>query len=62
MAAAYSYFFGTTKVQPAQIPLSQVAADVSAGKVSAITVNDDGSLDLTYLPAVAGADSIQKVS
>ena len=48
-AAGYSYFFGTSQNQPAQIPLSQVASDVTAGKVSAIVVNDDGSLDLTYL-------------
>ncbi len=46
LMSAYSLAASFTAT-PATIPLSQVASDVSAGKVTAITVNGD-SLTLTY--------------
>src|SRR5579872_4098528 len=39
LAGAYSYFATTT--QTPNIPISQVASDISAGKVSSIDVNGD---------------------
>jgi len=46
LAGAYSYFAGTP-AQSTDIPLSQVAADVNAGKVTSIQVDGD-TLKVTY--------------
>ncbi len=46
LAGTYSYFAGGTTA-PANIPISQVAADVSAGKVTQISVDGD-NLAITY--------------
>ncbi len=54
LAGAYSYFAQTTTT-PTTIPLSQVAQDIEAGKVSSINVNND-DLTLTY------TDHTQKLS
>ncbi len=55
LAGAYSYFVTGGSEAPQQIPISQVANDINAGKVSAITV-DDNALDITY------TDKSEKVS
>ncbi len=47
LMSAYSLVSGFFQPSPAVIPISTVAADVAAGKVSEITVNGD-SLNLTY--------------
>lgn len=46
-AGIYGYFAGGGTQAPQNIPLSQVAADVTAGKVSSITVDGD-DLTVTY--------------
>jgi cell division protease FtsH len=48
LAGAYSYLVGGGKQDTQQIAISQLAADISAGKVSAISVDGD-NLDITYL-------------
>jgi cell division protease FtsH len=53
LAGAYTYFVGAGKSSPELIPISQVAQDIEAGKVSNISVNGD---DLT----VNYADKTQK--
>jgi cell division protease FtsH len=55
LAAAYTYFMGGGKSAPADIPVSQVAQDIAAGKISSISVNGD-NLDIFY------ADKTEKVS
>jgi cell division protease FtsH len=47
LAGAYTYFIGTNKTATGVIPLSQVAQDIDAGKVSTISVNGD-QLNITY--------------
>ena len=47
LAGAYTYFVGSSKNSPETIPLSQVAQDIQAGKISTISVNGD-ELDITY--------------
>jgi cell division protease FtsH len=47
LAGAYTYFVGSSKSASTTIPLSQVATDIEAGKISTISVNGD-ELDLTY--------------
>ena len=54
LAGAYSYFAGGGK-QPVDIPISAVAQDVGAGKVTTITVNGD-DLKIKY------ADETEKIS
>lgn len=54
-AAGYAYFVGEGSQQPQDIPISQVATDINAGKVSEISVDGD-DLTLTY------SDKSQKVS
>ena len=53
-AGAYTYFTGGGK-QPVDIPISAVAQDVAAGKVTTITVNGD-DLKIEY------ADKSEKIS
>ena len=60
LTSAYTYFAGGDK-QPSDIALSALAADIQAGKVSAITVDGD-NVDITYLPAQAGADKTSRIS
>ncbi len=55
LAGAYSYFAGAGETAPETIAVSQVAADVTAGKISAITIDGD-ELTLTY------ADKTEKIS
>jgi cell division protease FtsH len=55
LAGAYSYFTGASATKPEQIAISQLAQDISAGKVSAVTVDGD---DLT----IKYADNTQKES
>src|SRR5258708_7445388 len=47
LAAAYSYIAGSTAHAPETIPISQLASDIGAGKVSNISVNGD-EVDVTY--------------
>ncbi len=47
LAGAYSYFTGAAGEVPEQIPVSQVAADISAGAVTSITQSGD-ELVITY--------------
>ncbi len=47
LAGAYTYFVGAGKANPETIPVSQVAQDIGAGKVSSISVNGD-QLTITY--------------
>jgi cell division protease FtsH len=47
LAGAYTYFVGAGKANPETIPVSQVAQDIAAGKISAISVNGD-QLNITY--------------
>ena len=54
LMSAYS-LVGSLTAKPTEIPLSQVAADVAAGKVSTVQVNGD-DLNLTY------TDQTQKIS
>ncbi len=54
LAGAYTYFSGGGK-QPVDIPISAVAQDVGAGKVTTITVNGD-DLKIEY------ADKTEKIS
>ena len=61
LAGAYAYIADSSKQAPQDIPLSQLVADINVGKVSAISVDGD-NLDVTYLPAQAGADKTQKIS
>jgi cell division protease FtsH len=46
LAGAYTYFAGVSE-EPQQVPISQLAADIEANKVSDIVVNGD-ELDVTY--------------
>jgi cell division protease FtsH len=55
LAGVYSYFLGSEKASPEQIAISQVAQDIKAGKVSAISVSGN-DLDITY------ADKSEKFS
>ncbi|MEK7108807.1 MAG: ATP-dependent metallopeptidase FtsH/Yme1/Tma family protein, partial [Patescibacteria group bacterium] len=55
LAGAYSYFAGAGTVAPESIPVSQVAADITAGKIASIVVDGD-SLAVTY------ADKTEKTS
>ncbi len=47
LAGAYAYLAGAIKAPPQTIPISQVASDIQAGKVSSIIVNGD-NLDIIY--------------
>ena len=47
LAGVYSYFVGSEKPSPEQIPISQVAQDIQAGKVSDVSV-DGNDLTVTY--------------
>lgn len=47
LAGAYAYFVSGGKAAPTIIPLSQVAQDITAGKISTISVNGN-DLDITY--------------
>ena len=47
LAGAYAYFSGDIKTPPPTIPISQVAQDINAGKVTSISVNGD-ALDIIY--------------
>ncbi|HVY72638.1 MAG TPA: ATP-dependent zinc metalloprotease FtsH [Candidatus Paceibacterota bacterium] len=47
LTSLYAYFSTSAANAPKVIPISQLAQDVSAGKVSTITVNGD-DLDITY--------------
>ena len=60
LASAYSYFVGPSD-KPADVALSQVAADINAGKVASVEVNGN-SLKVVYLPVQAGADKTEKKS
>src|SRR5581483_12418836 len=53
LAGAYSYLVGVGAQATPDIPISQVAQDINAGKISSITIDGD-TLDLTY------ADKTQK--
>lgn len=55
IAGVYSYFVGNTESAPETIPVSQVAQDISAGKISSIII-DGNDLQITY------ADKSEKVS
>ena len=59
LAGAYTYFAGD-KTKPADIPISQLAADIQAGTVSKVLV-DGNDLTITYA-AAEGAEPIEKVS
>jgi len=48
LAGTYSYFAGESAQKPDQIAISQLAQDISAGKVSAVVVNGD-DLAVTYI-------------
>src|SRR3990167_3106362 len=61
LAGAYSYFTGNSAAQPADVALSQVAADINAGSVESIEVNGN-DLKVVYLPAQADADKVEKKS
>ncbi len=62
LAALYGYLTNPAAGgAPVQIPISQLAQDITAGKVSAITANGD-ELSIIYLPAQAGADKTEKKS
>lgn len=60
LAGAYSYFAGSADV-PEQIPISQLAADITTGKVSTIVVSGE-ELEITYLPAQPDAEKIKRIS
>ena len=60
LAGAYSYFVGDSG-KPADIALSQVAADINAGLVKTIEVNGN-ELKLIYLPAQEGGSESEKKS
>lgn len=48
LAGAYAYFVGAVKSTTTVIPISQVAQDIEAGKISTISVNgDDLTIDYT---------------
>jgi len=47
LAGAYTYFVGAGKEEPQEIPISQLATDITAGKVATIVVDGD-NLDVTY--------------
>lgn len=47
LASVYTYFAGSDKKKPVEIPVSQLAADIIKGDVSAIIVDGDG-LEITY--------------
>ncbi|MDB5224482.1 MAG: ftsH [Candidatus Adlerbacteria bacterium] len=55
LAGAYTYFANSTKKPSSDIAISQLAADIGAGKVSAITI-DGNDLAITY------ADKTEKTS
>ncbi len=55
LAGAYTYFVGAGKDTPEDIPVSQLATDIVAGKVTTIVVDGD-NLDITY------ADKTEKTS
>lgn len=59
LAGAYTYFAGD-KTKPADIPISQLAADIQAGTVSKVLV-DGNDLTITYA-AAEGAEPVEKVS
>ena len=61
LAGAYSYFAGEGAQSPTYIPLSQLAADINAGQVAKIEVDGD-NLTVTYVPATAGAEPVEKKS
>src|SRR5688572_29993000 len=48
LAGAYSYFAGTPEGKPQEIAISQLAQDITAGKVASIIVNGD-DLEATYI-------------
>ena len=48
LAGAYAYFIGAGKSSSTLIPISQVAQDINAGKISTITVNGD-DLNIDYV-------------
>ncbi len=48
LAGAYSYFIGGGKEKPQDVPLSQVAQDINAGKVSAVTQEGE-TLTIKYI-------------
>src|SRR3989344_3489207 len=60
LAGAYSYFVGDSG-KPADIALSQVAADINAGLVKTIEVNGN-ELKLIYRPAQEGGSESEKKS
>lgn len=55
IASAYTYFTTSQQGAPVAIPISQLAQDIQAGKVSQITVSGD-DLTITY------ADKTEKIS
>mgnify|MGYP001569448245 CR=1 FL=1 len=61
LAGIYTYFVGGQKPKAENIAISQLAADIEAGKVSKILVDGD-DLTVTYLPAQAGAATTEKTS
>jgi cell division protease FtsH len=48
LASAYTYLTGSEKGKPVDIPISQLATDVSAGKVYSVIVDGD-NLEITYI-------------
>ncbi len=48
LASAYTYFTGAEKGKPVDIPVSQLASDISGGKVYSIVVDGD-NLEITYV-------------
>ena len=48
LAGAYSYYVGDPSAKPTDIAISQLAQDVQAGKVKAITV-DGNDVSSTYI-------------
>ncbi len=61
LAGAYSYFAGTAAEKPEEIAISQLAQDINKGLVQEVKVDGD-NLAITYLPAGAGADKVEKES
>ena len=61
LAGAYSYFAGAGGPKPEQIAVSQLAQDISKGLVERVVVDGD-DLKITYLPAPAGAEKVEKES
>lgn len=61
LASAYTYLTGEGKKKPEEIPLSQLAQDISAGQVSKIVVDGD-NLDIAYRPMQADGEELKKTS